>query len=526
MLHWGLGLVAVLIPVQLFFGHLTGLYVHQHQPAKFAAIEARWQTQQPATEVLIAWPDEASERNLFRDRSAEARQLHRLGQLGLARDRAGSFPAEDRPPVLIPFFGFRIMVGMGLIMLGVSWLGNFLRWRGRLETTRWFLWAAFLSFPTGFIAVLCGWYTAEVGRQPWVVYGLLRTRDAVTPSLTTGDVLFSLPGYVLVYAVICALRHPLHLQAAARGAGRSGGGGRCHAARRPLAVPTAPPAPGRPTNEPRMEPRAPRAVLGRGHRSRDPGLRDPGRLRHRRRHPVRHHPRRGHARADDGQHRALLGRQRDLAGGDRRKPVRGLPGGLCGVPRRLLPAGPADAGRADLPRHRVRVPLSQQRMRRFWDCGFFLGSMVVAFVQGAAVGAMMRGIPVENMQYAGGAFNWLHPFPVLTGVGLVLGYALLGACWIVLKTEGALRDWAYARIPWLVARRAAVLALAFVALTLDFGALAHEQSAAAQLGAGLADVRPGRASGRAAGRAAHGTMRCPFAHGGAVLPHGLPDARA
>ena len=112
-----------------------------------------------------------------------------------------TFPVEDRPPVLIPFFGFRIMVGMGLIMLGVSWLGNLLRWRGRLETTRWFLWGTFLSFPTGFVAILSGWYTAEVGRQPWVVYGLLRTRDAVTPSLTTGDVLFSLTGYVLVYAI-------------------------------------------------------------------------------------------------------------------------------------------------------------------------------------------------------------------------------------------------------------------------------------------------------------------------------------
>ena len=112
-----------------------------------------------------------------------------------------AFPVEDRPPVVIPFFGFRVMVGMGLIMLGVSWFGNLLRWRERLETTRWFLWATFLSFPTGFIAVLCGWYTAEVGRQPWVVYGVLRTRDAVTPSLTTGDVLLSLTVYVLVYAV-------------------------------------------------------------------------------------------------------------------------------------------------------------------------------------------------------------------------------------------------------------------------------------------------------------------------------------
>jgi cytochrome d ubiquinol oxidase subunit I len=86
-------------------------------------------------------------------------------------------------------------------MLAVSWVGNILRFRGQLETARWFLWGTFLAFPTGFIAILTGWYTAEVGRQPWVVYGLLRTKDAVTPSLTTGDVLFSLTGYVLVYAV-------------------------------------------------------------------------------------------------------------------------------------------------------------------------------------------------------------------------------------------------------------------------------------------------------------------------------------
>jgi cytochrome bd ubiquinol oxidase subunit I len=201
MLHWGLGLAGMLIPVQLFFGHLTGLYVLRHQPAKFAAIEARWQTQQPASEVLIAWPDEANQRNLL------AIEIPRLGSFiasgnWTARETGlDAFPVEDRPPVLIPFFGFRIMVGMGLIMLGVSWLGNLLRWRGRLEATRWFLWATFLSFPTGFIAVLSGWYTAEVGRQPWVVYGLLRTRDAVTPSLTTADVVVSLTVYVLAYAI-------------------------------------------------------------------------------------------------------------------------------------------------------------------------------------------------------------------------------------------------------------------------------------------------------------------------------------
>ena len=104
--------------------------------------------------------------------------------------------------MVIPFFTFRIMVGMGLVMLAVAWFGSWLRFRGRLETTRWFLWIAFLCFPSGFVAVLAGWFTAEVGRQPWVAYGLLRTKDAVTPSLTGGDVLFSLIAYIAVYAVI------------------------------------------------------------------------------------------------------------------------------------------------------------------------------------------------------------------------------------------------------------------------------------------------------------------------------------
>jgi len=106
--------------------------------------------------------------------------------------------------------------------------------------------------------------------------------------------------------------------------------------------------------------------------------------------------------------------------------------------------------------------------RRLWDRAFFVGSLSVAFVQGAAVGAMMRGIPVENGQFAGSSLDWLHPFPILTGIGLVFGYALLGAGWLVLKTEGELRDWAFARIPGLVAGVVILLGLAFaVAVTVD-----------------------------------------------------------
>ena len=115
-----------------------------------------------------------------------------------------------------------------------------------------------------------------------------------------------------------------------------------------------------------------------------------------------------------------------------------------------------------------------RHLRWLWDRGFFIGSIVVAFVQGAAVGAMMRGIRVADGQYVGGSFDWLHPFAVLTGIGLVFGYALLGAGWIVLKSEGALRDWAYVRIGWLVAIVFTIIAAAFATvLNVDAGAVAQ-----------------------------------------------------
>jgi cytochrome bd ubiquinol oxidase subunit II len=114
------------------------------------------------------------------------------------------------------------------------------------------------------------------------------------------------------------------------------------------------------------------------------------------------------------------------------------------------------------------------RFQWLWDWGFSIGSTVVAFVQGAALGAMMRGIPVANGQFAGNAFDWVHPFPILTGVGLVVGYALLGAGWIVFKSEGPLREWTYARIPWLALGVFVVLGVAFAAaMTVDIGAISQ-----------------------------------------------------
>ncbi len=202
MLHWGLALAALLIPFQLGLGHLNGKYTQKYQPSKFTAIEGRWETQQPARLILFAWPDEENERNLFEVSIPKWGSFFDNGNFTQEEPGILTVSKDDRPPIAFPFFGFRIMVGMGLVMLGIGWFGNFLRLIGWLERSRWFLWCTFLSFPSGFVAVIAGWYTAEVGRQPWVVFGLLRTADAHTPSLTTGDVLTSLIGYVVVYAII------------------------------------------------------------------------------------------------------------------------------------------------------------------------------------------------------------------------------------------------------------------------------------------------------------------------------------
>ena len=122
--------------------------------------------------------------------------------------------------MLIPFFAFRIMVGCGLLMLAVAWVGSYLSFKRRIERNRLLLWAMFLSFPLPFIAILTGWFTAEVGRQPWTVYGVLRTADAMTPFLTARAATTSLVVFLRGLHLHFRLRHLLHPSAAAR---RTGG---------------------------------------------------------------------------------------------------------------------------------------------------------------------------------------------------------------------------------------------------------------------------------------------------------------
>jgi cytochrome d ubiquinol oxidase subunit I len=202
MVRMGLFLAAALIPVQLLFGHLVGDYVHKHQPVKFAAIEARWHDEQPASEVLIAIPDEATQSNKYEIKIPVLGSI--IASMSLTSKEVGltDFKPQDRPPVLIPFMTFRIMVGCGLLMMAIAWFGSYLVFKKRIADSRLMLWAIFLSFPLPFIAILTGWYTAEIGRQPWVVYGVLRTADAVTPFLTTSTAMSSLVLFGLVYSFI------------------------------------------------------------------------------------------------------------------------------------------------------------------------------------------------------------------------------------------------------------------------------------------------------------------------------------
>lgn len=202
MLTMALRLAAILVPIQLFFGHLTGDYVHDKQPAKFAAIEGRWTDQQPAREIILAWPDETTESNRFELAIPYLGSL--IGSMSLTSKEIGlkSFAGDARPPVLIPFFAFRIMVGCGLLMLAIAWIGSWLSMGELIVKARLFLWGTFLSFPLGFIATLTGWFTAEVGRQPWAVYNQLRTSEAATPFLTNSQVAASLIMFAAIYTLI------------------------------------------------------------------------------------------------------------------------------------------------------------------------------------------------------------------------------------------------------------------------------------------------------------------------------------
>jgi cytochrome bd ubiquinol oxidase subunit I len=170
---------------------------------KLAAIEAQWDTTRSVPLTLFAWPDQTTATNLW------PIEIPHLGSLILTHSWNGEVqglkqvPSRDRPYVPIVFFAFRAMVGIGVILLALAISGAYLRWRGQLFTRRWFLIALVIAMPFSFAAIIFGWIVTEAGRQPWVVYGFMRTADAASP-LAAANVGLTAILFTIVYASLLA----------------------------------------------------------------------------------------------------------------------------------------------------------------------------------------------------------------------------------------------------------------------------------------------------------------------------------
>jgi cytochrome d ubiquinol oxidase subunit I len=195
------GLLAIFAPAQLLIGDLHGLNTLKHQPIKVAAMEAHWDGSKPGDFHILAWPDEKAGTNKF------TLSIPRGASLVLTHDPNGLFPGltsvppQDRPPVWSVFYAFRIMLAVGFTMIGAGLVGVWLWWRGRLFTTRWYLTAAAWSWWMGFVAIIAGWVVTESGRQPWLVHGILRTADGVSP-VPAASVASTLVLFVFVYGIV------------------------------------------------------------------------------------------------------------------------------------------------------------------------------------------------------------------------------------------------------------------------------------------------------------------------------------
>lgn len=201
MFSMAMWMAAIVAPIQIVAGDFHGLNTLEHQPVKVAAMEGHWERQTGAPLILFALPDEAAEENRYEI------GIPGLSALILTHEWDGETPGlkdvpkEDRPPVAIVFWSFRIMVAIGMLMALVGAVSLYLRWRGTLYDARLFQRLALLMGPAGFIAVLAGWVTTEVGRQPYTVYGLLRTAESVAP-IDAPAVAASLLAFIVVYFLL------------------------------------------------------------------------------------------------------------------------------------------------------------------------------------------------------------------------------------------------------------------------------------------------------------------------------------
>jgi cytochrome d ubiquinol oxidase subunit I len=197
-LRTGLYVAAALIPIQIFVGDLHGLNTLHHQPAKIAAMEGIWETQKGAPAVLFAWPDKATQTNKYEI------AIPKLASLYLTHDIDGEVKGikefgDKHPPVAPVFWAFRIMVGVGLLMLAVSWVGAWQVRKG--EPSTWLLRVLVGMSFAGWVALVAGWYVTEIGRQPWLVQGVLTAAQAAS-TVPASNIAFTLVMYLSLYAVL------------------------------------------------------------------------------------------------------------------------------------------------------------------------------------------------------------------------------------------------------------------------------------------------------------------------------------
>ena len=201
MFSMAMWMAAIVAPAQIVMGDIHGLNTLKYQPAKIAAMEGDWDGQTDAPEILFGIPDMRHEITRYKI------ELPHAGSLILTHSLAGrvpglkDFPRADRPDSTIVFFTFRAMIAIGFAMGGIGLWALYARWRRRLYDSRWLQRAVLVMGPSGFAAVIFGWITTEVGRQPFTVYGLMRTADSMSPIGLPG-VATSLLAFIAVYAVV------------------------------------------------------------------------------------------------------------------------------------------------------------------------------------------------------------------------------------------------------------------------------------------------------------------------------------
>lgn len=220
-LRTGVFSAALLIPLQIGVGDLHGLNTLEHQPAKIAAMEGIWQTQRGAPAVLFALPDAATQSNRFEI------AIPGLASLYLTHDWNGEIRgiqdfAGQHPPVAPVFWAFRVMVGVGLLMLAVSWLAAWQLRRHR-ELRPWMVRVLVGMSFSGWVALLAGWYTTEIGRQPWLVQGVLTTAQAAS-TVPAGSIALTLTLYLVLYALLLVAYVSVLFHLAAKASGKHAAG--------------------------------------------------------------------------------------------------------------------------------------------------------------------------------------------------------------------------------------------------------------------------------------------------------------